>query len=428
MSSLRIIAKKGNINGRISAPSSKSYTHRALFLASLADGESIIEKPLFSRDTNATMNSCTAIGASITNCDRSIKVIGTKPKLPVDVINVENSGTTLRFMASILTLTDKGFSVLTGDESIRRRPMQELLDALNKLGGNAFSARMNGCAPVIVQGGGLNGGYVEIRGDISSQFISSLLISTPKAENDTRIRVNGFVSRPYIDATIVMVRQFDGKVYREGEEFLIPARQRFKPVRIKVPGDFSSSSFIMAAVALLGGEVSIENLDTSMPQADSKIIEILHEMGVKVKKNEDCITISSDGSKLDGGRFDLRDAPDLLPVLSILGLRCKSRIEIINVQHARYKETDRISMLANELSKLGLKLKEMVDGIIIEPSEDLRPARLDAHNDHRLFMAFCIASPLFKSGCSISGVESLDVSYPNFLDDLEKIGLSAVGE
>ncbi|MDV3244064.1 MAG: 3-phosphoshikimate 1-carboxyvinyltransferase [Nitrososphaerales archaeon] len=406
-------------------PPSKSYTHRGVLLASLAEGSSRILKPLISRDTRATIQACSAMGAVVAETDSAIEVRGGRPSTPDDVIDAENSGTTLRLMTSVLSLAPEGYSIITGDRSVRKRPMQPLLDALGQLGVEAWSARPNGCAPVIVRGGGMKGGECAIRGDVSSQFVSSLLISSPLADSDTVVKVDRAVSKPYIDATLYTAEKFGIEVGREGySSFAVPSGQEYSPCEFEVPGDFSSASFIVAAAALAGGRVELKGLDASVPQGDSFILEVARKMGVKVIVQGGGVIVESDGKPLTGGSFSLSDFPDLLPVLSVLALKCGEEVELTGVPHARYKETDRIAVLAEELAKVGAKVEEREDGLKIQPVQELRPAALDAHDDHRMFMAFALVSMLRPSGITVTGVESLDVSYPSFLQDITRLGAS----
>jgi 3-phosphoshikimate 1-carboxyvinyltransferase len=431
----RVLAD-GPLSGSVSVPPSKSYTHRAVLMASLAvagrGGKgSRIRNPLLSRDTNATVDACAAMGAEMERREGVLTVRGTRPKVPEDVVNVENSGTTLRFMTSALSLAPEGLAVLTGDSSIRRRPMQPLLDTLGQLGVQAWSSRGNGCAPVVVKTGGMRGGKASIRGDVSSQFVSSLLISTPMAEIDTDLMVADAVSRPYIEMTLRLAERFGVKVVSKEEgysEFEVTSGQEYRAADFSVPADFSSASFIVAAVAMVGGKVRIENLDASLPQGDAHIIEIARLMGAKVAEEKDALVITSDGDKLRGGTFDLGDTPDLLPVVAVLALRCDSPVEIVGTAHARFKETDRIAIVAKELSKLGVNVKERDDGLRILPQKGkLQGAPMDAHDDHRMFMAFSLASMLIPGGAPVVGAESLDVSYPTFLEDIKKLGAKVKG-
>lgn len=421
MPRLTRVTSGGPLGGIVSVPPSKSYTHRAVLLASLADGRSKVLNPLFSRDTNATMHACKAFGADISTGDRSIEIGGTRPKTPADVVNAENSGTTLRLMTSALSLAP-GVSVITGDSSTRRRPMQPLIDTLGNMGASVRSTRGNGCAPIVVEGGGIRGGQASMSGSVSSQFVSSLLAAAPLSKEGISLTVERAVSRPYIDATISAARTFGVEVKRDGyTKFEVDGGRMFKPADFNVPGDFSSASFIAAAVALVGGQVQIEGLDPSLPQGDSRIAEILTAMGARVTRNSRSIEVKSDGDLLRGGSFDLSDTPDLLPVVSVLALRCSSPVEVTGVAHARFKETDRIRVLSSELAKAGARVEEKDDGIRVSPGA-LRRSVLDAHDDHRMFMAFSLVSMLLPEGLQISGVESLDVSYPNFLRDLEGLG------
>ena len=200
----------------------------------------------------------------------------------------------------------------------------------------------------------------------------------------------------------------------EYTRFSIQAGQRYRPGSFTVPADFSSASFMIAAVSIAGGRVVLTDLNPDLPQGDSAIVEIVRGMGVKVQKGTDRITVESDGGRLAGGTFDLGDTPDLLPVVAALALKSDSPVEVVGTAHARFKETDRIAILAKELSKLGAKIEERPDGMKIHPVARLSPAPLDAHDDHRMFMAFSLASMLIPGGTPVVGVESLDVSYPDF--------------
>ncbi len=422
MSSVTVTAP-GRLAGRVGVPPSKSYTHRAVLMASLADGESVVTNPLLSRDTKATIAACRSMGARLEQDGSVLKVAGTRPLMPEDVVNAENSGTTLRFMTSVLAAAPDGFAVLTGDASTRRRPMQPLLDALRELGVEAWSTRGNGCAPVLVKAGGISGGRAAIRGDVSSQFVSSLLISTPMASHDSTIEVADAVSRPYIEATLTLLEKFGIKVLRDGySSFRIQPGQRYRPNDFTVPSDFSSAAFIIAAVGLAGGSVTLEGLRPELPQGDSAIVGIANSMGIKVTQRSDSVAVESDGGYLKGGAFDLGDTPDLLPVVAALALKSESAVELVGTAHARFKETDRIAVLSKELSKLGANIEERRDGMKILPSRSLKRALLDAHGDHRMFMAFTLASMLVPGGTPVNGAESLDVSYPGFLEDVAGLG------
>jgi len=411
--------EKSEINGKIVCPSNKSYTHRAIFLATLADGKSIIKNILKSGDTYSTINACKNFGAEIKNVGNDITVNSTgELKLHSNTIDAANSGTTIRIATAISALANDKI-VLTGDSSLKKRPMQPLLDALESLGAKCSSS--NGNPPISVSGE-IKGGEVKIPGDISSQFISALMITAPKLENGLILNIQGkLVSKPYIDATITMMKKFGVEVETKTpyKKYIIP-EQNYKATTLTIPSDFSSLALLLSAAVLLGENLTIQVSTGSMPQADEAIIDILEIMGVVITLDKNTIKIKSP-EKLDGGKFDLSDSPDLIPAIAILALKSSKPIEIFNVEHARYKETDRIAILARELTKLGIKVVEKKDGLILNNSDNLTGADLNSENDHRLFMAFCIAG-MYVGNCTISDPESVDISYPDFISEMKRIG------
>ena len=384
-----------------------------------------IKRPLLSRDTRATIDACRSFGADVVEKNPLEIKSGLPLKVPDNVVNVENSGTTLRLMTSVSALAPKGYSVLTGDASIRTRPMLPLLKALNRIGVRCWSTRSNGCAPIIVEGGGICGGSVSILGEVSSQFISSLLIATPLANRKTQVKIEGkSVSRPYLDATMKMIEYFGGEIEEKiNGVFNISPNQQYSSKTFVVPGDFSSGSTILLAGAVAGGEVSVEGFDFSLPQGDMVIVDILRSMGVKVSVNRRMGKVTVTGSSnLNGGAFNLVDTPDLLPVVALLACKSEKKVVITGVKHARFKETDRVSVLAQELPKLGVQIKEFDDGLEIVGRRYFKNCTLDAHDDHRMAMVFSIAGLSSREGCWVAGFESVDVSYPGFAQDIHKLG------
>ncbi len=411
--------QKTKISGKIICPSNKSYTHRALLIATLVDGKSVIKNFLLSNDTRATIRAAQSFGAHIQETGKNITVKGLKEiNMHNAVIDAENSGTTIRIASAIAALSE-GKTVLSGDESLRQRPMQPLLDALEAIGAKCSSK--NGNPPITVVGK-VKGGEVTIPGNISSQFISALMIIAPKTEKGIILNIkDDLVSKPYLDATIIAMKKFGVNVetttpYKKYN--IIP--QKYKPSTITIPSDFSSLALLLSAAVLLGDELTIEMTMGDLPQGDEKIIDFLEILGVIVTLSKNTITVKSP-EKLEGGKFDLKDTPDLLPPLAILALKTSKPITLYNVKHARYKETDRISILARELTKLGIKVKEKEDGLILNSSSKLKGAHLNSENDHRLFMAFCVVG-MFVGNCTVSNPESIDISYPNFISDMNKVG------
>ena len=411
--------EKSEISGNIVCPSNKSYTHRAIFLASLADGKSIIKNILRSGDTNATINACKNFGVEIKDVGNDITVSSTgELKIHSNTIDAANSGTTIRIATAISALSNDKI-VLTGDSSLKKRPMQPLLDALESLGAKCSSS--NGNPPISVSGT-IKGGEVKIPGNISSQFISALMITAPKLENGLILNIQGkLVSKPYIDATITVMKKFGVNVETKTpyKKYIIP-KQNYKSTTFVIPSDFSSLALLLSAAVLLGENLTIQISTGSMPQADEAIIDILEIMGVVITLDKNVIKIKSP-EKLDGGKFDLSNYPDLIPAIAILALKTSKPIKIFNVEHARYKETDRITIIARELTKLGIKVVEKKDGLVLNNSDNLTNADLNSENDHRLFMAFCIAG-MYVGNCTISHPESVEISYPNFISEMKRIG------
>jgi len=411
--------EKSKLSGNLVCPPNKSYTHRAIFLGVLAGSNSRVDNVLFSDDTWATINACKNFGAQIEEKDSSIivkKSIWEGTLVPE--INAENSGTTIRIASGIASLFSEEIT-LTGDFSLQNRPMQPLLDALESIGAKCSST--DGKPPIKITGK-IRGGNVTIPGSFSSQFISALLISAPLTEKGVNLVIEGnLVSKPYIDATISTMRHFGVKV-----QTLIPykryniAPQIYKPSTFTVPIDFSSLALLLSAAVLCGENFVIQGNIGNLPQGDEVFIDILEELGVKVTIKDDKISIQSP-EKLNGGRFDLSNSPDLLPPLAILSLKTPSPIEIVNVKHARLKETDRIAIVSRELVKLGIRVEEKEDGLVLIKSNNLKGGSLNSENDHRLFMAFCIAG-LYVGDCTVTDPESVKVSYPNFIVEMKKIG------
>jgi 3-phosphoshikimate 1-carboxyvinyltransferase len=411
--------EKSKISGEIICPPNKSYTHRAIFLASLAGKNSKVENILLSADTKATIEACKKFGADIEIENSSIIVknpIKTGTKVPE--INTENSGTTIRIASGIAGLFSEEIT-LTGDSSLQKRPMQPLLDALTSIGAQCSST--DGKPPIKIKGK-ITGGDVKIPGNFSSQFISALLISAPLTERGINLTIEGnLVSKPYLDATISTMRKFGVTV-----QTLIPYKrynitpQIYKECVFTVPIDFSSLALLLSANVLNGEDITIKGSIGNLPQGDEVFIDFLEQLGVQVIMDDEQIKIKTP-EKLNGGKFDLSNSPDLLPPLAILALKSTKPIEIFNVKHARLKETDRIAIVSRELVKLGINIQEKEDGLILEPSEKISGADLNSEEDHRLFMAFCIAG-MYVGGCTVTDPESVKVSYPNFVEEMNRMG------
>ena len=435
---MKCSVEKSRLAGEIVCPPNKSYTHRAVFLAALSQGKSTIKNVLCSADTNATIEACRSFGAKIdinkTNTENgdsgiiletaTISKPITFEEIPKEEkthsINAQNSGTTIRIAAGIAALSTSK-TILDGDTSLQKRPMQQILDALETLGATCTST--SGNPPITVQGK-IIGGQITIPGNISSQFISSLLICSPLTKNGVTINIKGeLVSKPYLEATISSMQKFGVSIQtnQKYKKYTVEPQQ-YKETVFTVPPDYSSLALLLAAAVLVGERITIKITDgDDLPQGDKAFLEILEKLGVELEITHNAITVRST-QKLQGGTFDLSNTPDLLPPLAIMVLKSQKPISIINVKHARYKETDRIAVISKELKKLGIKIDEKEDGMTLEkPEKVLGGAHLDSNHDHRLFMAFCIAA-MYVGDCKVTDPESVAVSYPDFVAELKKIG------
>jgi 3-phosphoshikimate 1-carboxyvinyltransferase len=418
-----LVEKSSCISGVVKAPPSKSYTHRAVIIASLANGKSILSDPLNSEDTLASLKSCQAFGSKIENLKEQWRVEGTAGKLqtPHDVLDVKNSGTTLRIMTSVAGLAPN-YTVFTGDSSLRTRPMQHLLDALKPLGVDAVSSRADGKPPIIVKGG-LKGGKTSIPGNVSSQFISSIIIAGALAEDPVELEVTGeFISQPYVDMTRDVMEKFGVKTDYNSEENIFNVNpQSYQAKDYTIEGDFSSASYLAGAAAVSGGEITIKNLFKDSKQGDKFILDIIAQMGADVEVKGDEVIVKSQG-ELQGIDINLHNAPDLLPTVSVLGALADGTTEISGVEHARFKETDRISTCAQELARLGVNVKEKTDGMTVRGG--VNSGVVQSHGDHRLVMALSLVG--LKVGVKIENAGVFDVSFPNFPQVMNNLGSNMV--
>ena len=415
--------KTSKIIGKIICPPNKSYTHRAIFLAALSDGKSIVKNILNSSDIKATISACNAFGVEVHEDNDIITIRNTiGSTVQGSMIDAQNSGTTIRIAIAIAALSG-GNTMLTGDESLKKRPMQPILDSLQTLG---VSSESDGGLPPITIKGKIKGNEVNIDGKISSQFISALLIIAPRLENGLIINIQGeLVSKPYIDLTIAIMKEFGVIVNSEiPYKKYVVKHQIYKPTTFTVPSDFSNLALLLASNVLLGDGLEIEISLGNLPQGDEAIIDILEELGVNVTLNGNIITTKSP-KMLTGGRFDLSNTPDLLPALAILSLKSSEPIEIFNVKHARYKETDRIAIISRELKKIGIVVEEHEDGMTLTSNENLSSGELNSENDHRLFMAFSIAA-MYIGDCTVTDPDSVQISYPNFISDMKNVGAQII--
>ncbi len=414
---MRLKVSRSRANGSVMSSPSKSYTHRAMTLALLAEGTSVLRRPLMGEDTLATLEAVRAFGASVAGQD-DLEITGGRLRCPDNVIDARNSGTTIRLMAGVASLLPC-ITVLTGDQSVRRRPMQPLIEALCSLGVRCESTRGNGLAPLAVRGPNA-GARTGIRGDVSSQFISSLLISSAVKEVDTDIVLTApLKSRPYVDITREMMRRFGAEFMETAEGFHVPGGQRYRPQDYTIPGDFSSAAFPLAAGALTG-EVTVGNLDPSDAQGDRAFLDILKAMGARVEWRGTDLRCACAG--LHGTDIDLGDAPDLFPMVAVLCACAEGSSRIHNAAHVRLKESDRIAATAAFLKDMGADVQETPDGCVIRGGRPLRGAAVDSHDDHRILMAAAVAAMVADGETIISDGQCHRISYPGFVQDMRSLG------
>ncbi len=419
-----VVKRTETLSGAVTAPPSKAHTHRAFIAASLSNGQSVIKNALICDDTLATINACRMLGAKINEVKDAFKVEGIlKPNTPENIIDCRESASTIRFLAPVCALAE-GISVLTGGESLRERPMKPLLEALRQLGVNCYSTRFDGFPPIIVFGGGIKGGKAAIRGDVSSQFISGLLFATPMAVNETEIHVTTpLESKPYVAMTIDILRKHGVKVDLQPDyrRFSIPRNQKYAPFDHTIEGDYSSAAFLLAAATITNSKVRVDGLKKETLQGDRVIVDILKEMGTCAEVGEDYVEARGVDRDLRGINLDLSDNPDLVPVCAAVASFARGRTIISGVKRLRFKESDRITSLSNEMSKMGVKVTVLDDQFIIE-GRSPRGAELNSHNDHRIAMACAVAALRAEGDTVIHRVECISKSYPNFVKDLLLLG------
>ncbi|MFC1551400.1 3-phosphoshikimate 1-carboxyvinyltransferase [Candidatus Latescibacterota bacterium] len=413
-------SQKSLLYGNITIPASKSHTIRAVLIGALADGESIINEPLDSLDTRSAAQAARAFGAKVdTRRDYwIINGVGNEPRIPDNIIDVGNSGTSLYMIMGTASLVD-GWTIITGDNQIRNRTAEPLSKALRGLGVDIFSTRGNGMAPIAVRGK-MSGGKTSVAG-ISSQYVSSLLLSCPLAGGDSEIEITELNERPYVQMTLDWLdsQGISVDIDEQMTHIGIPGNQSFHSFSRTIPGDFSSASFPLCAGALAGGKVVINGLEIDDPQGDKKVIDILTDMGADIETGEKEIVVS--GSSLKGIDIDMNEIPDALPVLAVTACFAEGRTVLHNVEQARMKETDRIAVMAAELSKLGADITELPDGLEIKGT-GLKGGKVCGHGDHRIVMAMTVAGFAADGKITVDTAESADVTFPEFWKKMRALG------
>ena len=407
----------GRMDGDVSVPSSKSYTHRAIIMAALSGGRCVVRNPLESLDIKATAEAVRSMGATVTYQDRDIIVDSKGLHAPDRTIDVLNSGTTMRLMIGLSALFDSE-TTLTGDDSIKKRPMRPLLEALEQCGAKCTSD--GGRAPITVKGP-VTSDRIEIDGSMSSQFVSSMLMMSPLVGRPMDIVLKGkLVSKPYIEITLSMMRTFGIDVQRTPEGFHVEP-QSYVPTDFTVPADFSSAAFPLVAGGL-SGKVSVGGLDLEDPQGDKRIIDILKDAGCSVSTEGGRITCSRNG-RPKACDVDLSDIPDLFPIVAVLMSTAEGSCRLYGAPQLRFKESDRIASVERMLRTLGADITGTDDGCLINGVERLSGGRIDHRGDHRLMMSAAVASLVSEGPVSMEDDGCWNVSYPGFVEQMRSIGM-----
>ena len=409
---------------RVRVPGSKSLTNRALIVAALADGPSTLAGALDSEDTQVMVAALGQLGIRVEHDPGSatIRVVGSANKIPVREADlfVANSGTSLRFLTALVS-TASGVYRLDGTARMRERPVADLLQALNGLGAAATSDLGTGCPPITVRASGLDGGYAFVRGDVSSQFLSGLLMALPYSRDVTSVEVEGtLVSRPYVAMTTRVMEDFGVKVVNRKDRRFDVRPSRYRGQAYAIEPDASAASYFFAAAAITGGTVTVEGLGTDSIQGDMGFVDVLEFMGCTVIRERNATTVT--GGPLRGVDVDMNAISDTVMTLAVVALFAAGITRIRNVGHIRHKETDRIAALGAELRKLGAEVTEQADGLILFPPDRLAAtdARISTYDDHRMAMAFALV------GLKVPGLTILDPgcvakTYPEFWADLGRL-------
>jgi 3-phosphoshikimate 1-carboxyvinyltransferase len=401
-------------------PGSKSLSQRALVAAALAEGDSVISNVLLSQDTLHLVNGLRALGARIILEDYGFFIYGTAGKImnSDEELFLGNNGTALRFLTA-LTCLGGGKYVLTGEKRLCERPVGPLVEALQKMGVDISCT--NNCPPVEINAAGLAGGNVTLKNIESSQYVSALLLCAPYTTQGIDLTLKGsIVSAPYIDLTINVMQDFGAQITRTGKyEYHVAAGEIYHGRNYFVEGDASSASYFFLAAALTGKTIRVEGINRQSKQGDIRLLEILEKLGCKIESGENWVEVTGDHLTEGDLTFDLNDMPDMVPTLAVLAAFRKGQTIISNVAHLRIKESNRLAAVVAELNRVGIEAREMPDGLIIQGGE-MRSAKIETYNDHRMAMSFAIAS-LVVPGIEITDKTCVDKSFPSFWKELVKI-------
>jgi 3-phosphoshikimate 1-carboxyvinyltransferase len=421
---MRWIVNPSTLSGATTLPPSKSHTIRALLIAALADGRSVIRRALLTGDGGSAVRAALSLGADVQISGGEAIVTGVSGDLNLgsDLIDMGNSGTGLNMFCAAAALGSRGRR-FDGDESLRTRPVKPLLSALEQLGARVIVEGVLQDLPFVVHGP-IKGGRVTVDG-ISSQYVSSLLLACPLIPEDTHITVENLHEQPYIEMTLWwLARQgIELEYSKELTTYKINGSQGYKAFDTTIPSDFSSATFPAVAAAMGSAEIELLGLDFSDPQGDKAVFNHLEAMGATVARGDGAVRVS--GGNLHGAIIDLNATPDARPALAVAAAAAKGETVFINVAQARIKETDRIAVMVEELRKMGIETRELPDGMVVHGGR-LKGARVSGCRDHRVVMALAIAGMNAEGTTEIDTAETAEITYPGFVEDFRRMGADIV--
>jgi 3-phosphoshikimate 1-carboxyvinyltransferase len=404
----------------VEVPGSKSYTHRILIASALSDGVCIIHNGLQSEDTLLTLEALRQMGVAIDIEDENFIVYGTKGaiKSSVNPIYLGNSGTSMRFLTAVAAL-GMGAYTLTGTKRMQERPIQDLLNGLRQMEVGAYAINNNGCPPVEIKGGEIQGGSLTLNCTVSSQYLSALLLIAPYTKNGLEIKViEGMVSKPYVDMTVEVMERLGVVIERhEYDRVQVPGGQTYRAGSYGVEPDCSQAGYFWAAAAITGAEITVKNTSRTSRQGDVRFVEVLEAMGCQISHEKDGIKVR--GGELAGISVDMADMPDMVPTMAVVAAFAKGTTVIENVPHLKAKESDRLGSVVQELSKMGVEASCSDTGMTIKGGNP-RGAEIDTYSDHRIAMSFALAG-LKVPGVFIKDERCVEKSFPNFWGVFQKL-------
>jgi 3-phosphoshikimate 1-carboxyvinyltransferase len=416
---MKTIPKSGPIDATVTAPPSKSYSVRALLLAAMSDETTSITNCLDADDTRYALEAIRTLGFEVGGSFAQGLSIGPRRSMSANEVPIfiGNAGTAMRFLTGWLAFTPGRF-LLSGEERMHQRPIGDLVDVLLSIGAEVEWVEREGFPPLRIRGKKMRGGFdVSIAGDISSQFVSALMIGGATLPDGITLKIQRLASGPYIDITADVLASFGVDVNRDGDTVRVRAG-RLRRDEYRVEGDYSSASYWFAAAAATRGTVRVQGLASPTAQGDAGFLDILATMGCSVGVHDGEVVVRADS--LRGGTFDCNATPDIVPSLAAIAPLASEPVEITNVANLRVKESDRIAALATELRRLGATVEERPDGLRIEPGWSSEPATVETHHDHRIAMSMAIAG-IARGGVTIANEGVVGKSYPRFWRVLDEV-------